>query len=1445
MAQSAQKPDLRKQPTLYVVGYAHLDTEWRWEYPQVIDEYIRKTMEDNFKLFDKYPHYIFNFSGANRYRFMKEYYPEDFAKVKEYVREGRWFPAGSSMEEGDVNAPSAEAIIRQILYGNEWFQKEFGKSSAEYMLPDCFGFPASLPTILAHSGLKGFSTQKLTWGSSAPGGGPDSIERTPEGTPFNVGVWVGPDGESVLAGLNPGSYSGGIETDLSKPFQPQPPNPALAELQNKIGELQRKLQQQEQSQQQFDQKDIAEFFMLRSEQRALIRAQRDDADRRYQGDWAARVLHNGKVSGVFTDYHYYGTGDIGGSPDEDSVKRLEAIITKGTNRLPPQGQFFDRDHPHPAWPSVEVGDGPVHVISATADQMFLDITPEEVKGLPRYTGEMELTNHSAGSLTSEAYQKRWIRKEELLADAAEKASVTADWLGVRPYPLVRLNDAWTLAMGGHFHDVAAGTATPRAYEFAWNDDVIAMNQFAGVLTSATEGVSSALNTNGKGIPLVVFNPLNIPREDVVEASLNFPGGMPKSVRVTAPDGKEIPAQISEGKIIFLAKVPSVGYSVYDIETGPVSVEAHSDLHVSENGLENEYYRIRINKDGDVASIFDKKLNRELLSSPARLAISYDNPTEWPAWNMDWDQEQAAPKEYVSGPVHIRVVESGPVRVAVEITRETAGSRFVQTILLSAGDAGKRVEFSNGIDWNTRESNLKAVFPLAASNHVATYNWDIGTIERPTAEPKKFEVPSHQWIDLTDMSGEFGATILTDCKNGSDKPNDNTLRLTLIRTPGTAGGYTDQGTQDIGHHEFVYGFAGHSGGWRDAQTDWQAQRLNAPLVAFETSKHAGVLGRNFSLLKINNPRIRVLALKKAEHTDEVVLRMVELDGKPQSDVRISFPTPIVAAREINGQEQPVGPATVKDGALLTSFGAYQPRTFALRLRAFSPNLRPVKSVPVSLTYDLATATDHGSASTDGFDGKGDSYPAEMLPSKISFDDVQFQLTKAKTGVPNAVRANGQQITLPPGSFNRLYLLAAAANGDQTATFSIGQKKTNLKIQDWGGFIGQWDDREWSSTDTSHDDYGDMIGLKPGFIKRANLAWYSDHHHDAKGDNVAYRYSYLFGYALDIPAGANTLTLPQNETVRILAVSVANEDPTVIPVQPLYDVLPSTNAGPPDFTISMSSPNLSIPQGRSAKTRIVLMRRGNFSQPAKLSVSGLPSGVTASFDPPETVASSMMTLTAADGALPETSSITVTGVAANLSHSISTSVSITPVFKNSVPLDLSSTYNMTGIYNDGTTFPPDASLDGDGFAFSAQQLGSEQVGNGATFKIGPPNAPDMVTGKTVSLPQGKFASVNLLALGVNGPQELQTFTIAYDDGSTSSFSQNLSDWAALSNFPNESPAVNMPYRLTSDGSKDARTFYAYAYSFKLDPAKQARSITLPSNREVVVLAITLLPANSTSK
>jgi alpha-mannosidase len=603
----------------------------------------------------------------------------------------------------------------------------------------------------------------------------------------------------------------------------------------------------------------------------------------------------------------------------------------------------------------------------------------------------------------------------------------------------------------------------------------------------------------------------------------------------------------------------------------------------------------------------------------RLAISTDAPRMYPAWNMEFEQEQAAPRAYVSGPAKIRIVEQGPVRVALEVSRETEGSRFAETVRLSAGDAGNRVEFSDAIDWRTLSANLKVAFPLSASNPMATYSWEIGTVERPDAKERQFEVASHHWIDQTDQSGSYGVTLLTDVKNGSDKRDDNTIRLTLLRSPGfpaqAAGGgpprrsYSDQLNQDWGHHDILFGLAGHSGDWRSAQTDWQAYRLSMPLVAFTTTKHAGALGRSFSLVTVDNPHIRVLALKKAELSDEVILRMVELDGAAAPNVRVKFAGPIAEAREVNGQEQPVGPATLHDGVLETSFTAYQPRTFALKLGAAPAHVDDVVSKPVALNYDLAAASNDDTKSVGGFDSKGDALPAEMLPSDLKFNGVDFHLAPAGTGKADAVVARGQAIELPAGNFNRVYVLAASADGDQKAEFQVGGRSVPLTIQNWGGFIGQWDTRKWKpapdsvalpnfpgqqgrnagqqvplrkdwAVSANHATWNDMeyrgspswsprypedyLGLEPGYIKRATLAWYASHHHTPDGLNQPYAYSYLFAYSFELPPHATTLTLPKNDNIRILGISVSHEQPEVAPAQPLYDTLDRTDIRPGDYT-----------------------------------------------------------------------------------------------------------------------------------------------------------------------------------------------------------------------------------------------------------------------------------------
>ncbi len=1146
-AQTMQAPDITKTPTLYVMPYAHLDTQWRWEFPQSISEYLWKTMHVNFDYFEKYPHYVFNWTGANRYRLMKEYFPSDYARVQEYVAKGRWHPAGSSVEEGDVNLPSAEGIFRQVLYGNEYFRKDFrGKYSGEYMLPDCFGFPASLPAILAHAGVKGFSTQKLsaTWQPAPKVGGAGSIEDTPEGIPFNVGLWAGPDGSTVLAALNPGGYGSQVYSDLSAAASPM----ALPVLTG------------------------TELQMFTPEQQRAVSRIRE----RREPNWVERINLDGKVSGVYADYKYIGTGDIGGAVNEESVKLLEAIINKETTTLPPPPlpEFLRKSLPKQE--PIKVGEGPVHVVIGPADQMFKDIKPEMQGRMPKYAGDLELINHSAGSLTSQAYHKRWVMMNENLADAAEKASLAAAWLGGPAYPQKRLNDAWMLALGGHFHDTGAGTATPQAYEWAWNDDVLVANQFASILTGATATVASQLDTTGAGTPLVLFNSLNVDREDLVLATIPQLGG---GAKVTDSNGAVVPAQVVDGKVLFSAKVPSVGFAVYHV--APASVPAtSSSLQVTMHSLENERYKVALNPDGEVSSIYDKGLKKELLAGPVRLALTADNPQQYPAWNMDWEQVNAPPRAYVTGTPSIRIAERGPVRVALEITREHEGSKYVQMVSLAAGDAGNRVEFANTIDWRGTKENLKAVFHLTASNLNATYNEDLGTIERPTRFNRQFEVLSHRWIDLTDQSGAFGATILTDYKNGSDKADNNTIQLTLLRSPGTSGGYPDQANQDWGHHEMTFGIAGHSGDWRDAGTDWHGYRLNNPIRAFATTAHGGPLGRKLSLFSVDSKHVRLFAMKKAENSDEVIVRMVETAGRPAGSLHATFAAPVVQAREMDAQEMPLRDAVASKGTLNLSLTAYQPRTFALKLAPAASAAKATTSEAVPIKYDLRAASNDDATITTGFDGKGNALPAEMLGESINVNGVEFKLPHASTDTENAVSANGQVIQLPDGTYNRVYLLAASSTGDVAADFKVGSAPVRFNVQAWNGYVGQWDTREWKNVPSFDWNLSatakwppanlaerekrapsvkypeDYLGLREGFAKPAEVAWYASHHHTAAGLNAPYQYSYLFAYSAELPAGAKTLTLPKNANVKVLAVSVANVPPQVTAAAPLFDTLRHT-------------------------------------------------------------------------------------------------------------------------------------------------------------------------------------------------------------------------------------------------------------------------------------------------
>lgn len=231
---------------------------------------------------------------------------------------------------------------------------------------------------------------------------------------------------------------------------------------------------------------------------------------------------------------------------------------------------------------------------------------------------------------------------------------------------------------------------------------------------------------------------------------------------------------------------------------------------------------------------------------------------------------------------VELTEKGPVRATIRIARTWQNSRFVQDISLYAGL--ERVDVTNNIDWHETHVLLKAAFPLAASGPQATYEIPYGSIERPTTrnnswEAAKFEVPALRWADLGD--GSHGFSLINESKYGYDAKG-NVLRLSLLRSPTWPDPEADRG-----HHQFSYSLYPHVGDWKQALTVRHGYEFNYKLRASQVEAHEGTLPAQHSFVGIAGDNVVLTALKKAEDSDALLLRLYEWAGKT-ADVQISLP-----------------------------------------------------------------------------------------------------------------------------------------------------------------------------------------------------------------------------------------------------------------------------------------------------------------------------------------------------------------------------------------------------------------------------------------------------------------------------------------------------------------------------------------------------------------------------
>ncbi len=556
----------------------------------------------------------------------------------------------------------------------------------------------------------------------------------------------------------------------------------------------------------------------------------------------------------------YGHGDGGGGPTADYLQRLR------------QMQDF------PVVPKI------AHV---NVSDWFASIPARLSSPLPKWVGEIYLEYHR-GTLTSQSRTKYLHRRAERALITAEVLSAMATLRGAALS--ASLEPDWHILLRNQFHDILPGSSIREVYE-------VAEAELFGVITAGKARQAAAMASLVSGLAggdaegFVIVNPDLSPRPIRLLSQTPLPGG-----------------QTVEGGHVLAAPAMIAGLSVLSVKAASLPFSA--GLSVSPLRLENGMVKLRLNADGSLASLWDKRAGRECLAGRGNQIWAFvDKPRNFDAWDIEEDYAANGQELLALGPA--KVIESGPHRVAVRIQRKFGASTVSQTICLWANSP--RVEFKTDIDWHDRRILLKSRMPLAIHADHATFECACGVIRRPTHrntpwDAVQYEVAGHRFADLSENG--FGVALLNDGKYGHDVCG-NVMGLSLLRSPVYPDLLADEGAQS-----FTYALLPHVGDWFEGGVLAEAEDLNQPLLASATKV---AQEQNWQAVQLTGRPLALSALKPDEAGKGLILRLYEPSGG-RSQPQVTLPDGWRVAGQVNLLEEPV------DGDL--TFGPFQIRSFHL-------------------------------------------------------------------------------------------------------------------------------------------------------------------------------------------------------------------------------------------------------------------------------------------------------------------------------------------------------------------------------------------------------------------------------------------------------------------------------------------------------------------------------------
>ncbi len=814
-----------KEYTAYLIAHSHIDMNWLWPMAETV-EVCQRDFKAMDSLMARYPEFRFSQSQAATYRAVEETQPALFERMKARIAGGAWEVTANTWVEGDLNTACGEALVRQLLHARRYIGEKFGVAPLICWEPDTFGHPATMPQILAKSGIRYYYFCRA-------------------GKRHPLFWWEGLDGSRVLAMQDLRGYGGVVAPS----------------------------------------------------------------------DLAGSVLDCAQPYGLHSGMFVYGVGDHGGSGTARDIEAARVI--DATPLLP---------HARPS--------GAVP---------FYQAAQAEAAGAPDRlpTVRGELNTVFEGCYTSHADIKRLNRQWENGLLTAEATATVARLLTGATYPLAELAEAWRTGCFHQFHDILCGCAIGVTYREAAErlGEVLALAD--RTTTNALNAIAAATDTGeGPGPAIVVFNPLGWERDDIVRVPLAS-WGADAPAWLADDAGRLVPTQVCGEELVFVATaVPAFGVRVFRPAAAlPADPTAAARADAADNALENGLLKLRVHPaSGALDHLVDLTTGRDLAGPWAgwgpeaktnagmlnRLQILWEQPHGMSAWNIG---DITRVENLITG-AEVTVVESGPVRAAIEIKRRFLKSALTQRVVLWRGL--RRVDFETEVDWHERGSAhadapmLRATFAPYLGPTDATFEIPFAGLSRP-ADGR--EVPALRWADISEReaSQPGGLSLLNDCKYGH-QAHGNTLGLTLVRAS-----YEPDVNPDEGLHRFTYALYPHAGDWRAAGTERQAAGLNQPLLAVVTDAHGGILRPGQPGVTCDAPGALISALKLAEDQpaggDAVIVRVYESHGQAgQAALRAAWP--IKDAAEVNLIEQPEAPLAQDDRGVVLPLRAHEIKTARL-------------------------------------------------------------------------------------------------------------------------------------------------------------------------------------------------------------------------------------------------------------------------------------------------------------------------------------------------------------------------------------------------------------------------------------------------------------------------------------------------------------------------------------